>query len=119
MKLKFKTKIFLNTEHFQGPNAFTFSFIMSDPRSLFCLAKESLTISLLKLRSRNGLDTFDTSIIASSFSIPHLVERITTSKGIEVLHLISALPHSGLRPDLLELLQFYHPVNNLLNLIFY
>ena len=76
--------------------------------SLFNLSQQSLTVSLLKLRSnvsnRTPSDSFGT------FSLPELVERIKICNGIEVVHLISALPHSGLSPDLLEFLEHYHPV---------
>lgn len=77
-------------------------------QTLYTLAQRNLTVSLLKVRlnsakkSQNSLD--------ASFSLPELVERIKICKGIEVIHLISALPQTGLRPDLLEFLESFHPV---------
>lgn len=76
-------------------------------KSLFDLSQQSLTVSLLKLRSTASIGSKITA-----FSFPALVERIKFCKGIEVVHLISALPHSGLRPDLLEFLEINHPVRS-------
>lgn len=77
--------------------------------SLYNLAQQTLTVSLLKLRS-NTVNSSRDSLKSSTFLFPELVERIKSCKGVEVVHLISALPHSGLRPDLLEVLESYHPV---------
>ena len=87
--------------------------------SLYFLSKENLKVSLLKLRSTTSESNRSSSpsglrSTTLTFSFPELVERIKTCKGIEVIHLISALPHSGLRPDLLELLESFHPVIMLL-----
>jgi hypothetical protein len=71
--------------------------INSNNQSLFEIAKESLTVSLLKLR------------ISQSTTL-ELIERIKSCKGIELSLLIDALPHSGLKPELLEFLVTYHPV---------
>ena len=76
--------------------------------SLYSLSQQSLTVSLLKLRS-TAPNKANPDL--ATFSIPELVERIKISKGIEVIHLISALPHSGLRPDLLEFLEHHQPVS--------
>lgn len=75
--------------------------------SLYNLSQQTLTVSLLKLKS-----TVSNRINSDSgtFSFPELAERIRICQGIEVIHLISALPHSGLRPDLLEFMESYHPV---------
>lgn len=75
--------------------------------SLYDLAQEILTVSLLKIRSLNSSSE---SFKVPTFLFQDLVERIKLCKGIEIIHLISALPNSGLRPDLLELLESYHPV---------
>ena len=81
--------------------------------SLYDLARQTLTVSLLKLRVTSSSGRGDsTSEKYPSFLFPELVERIKTCKGIEVIHLISALPHSGLRPDLLKVLENYQPVIN-------
>ena len=82
-------------------------------RSLFCLAKQSLTISLLTLRCTNSANIKEERVFDPkklNFTLPNLATRIKDCKGIEIAHLISSLPHSGLRPDLLEYLQYYHPV---------
>lgn len=76
--------------------------------SLYSLSQHTLTVSLLKLRSTVSNRTISDS--SGTFSFPELAERIKICAGIEVIHLISALPHSGLRPDLLEFLEYYHPV---------
>lgn len=82
--------------------------------SLYNLAQQTLTVSLLKIRSlksSSSSSSFSSSNLKTpTFLLQELVERIKTCKGIEILHLISALPHSGLRPDLLEVLESYHPV---------
>lgn len=83
-------------------------------QTLYNLAQRSLTISLIKLRS-NSTNKFK---LKNLFSFPELVERIKICKGIEVIHLITALPQTGLRPDLLEFLESYHPVH-LKNVISY
>lgn len=77
--------------------------------SLYNLAQQTLTVSLLKIRSLNSSSS-SSNLKTPTFLFQELVERIKTCKGIEILHLISALPHSGLRPDLLEVLESYHPV---------
>lgn len=77
--------------------------------SLYNLAQQTLTVSLLKIRSLNSSSS-SSNLKTPAFLFQELVERIKTCKGIEILHLISALPHSGLRPDLLEVLESYHPV---------
>lgn len=83
--------------------------------SLYGLSQQSLTVSLLKLRSAvSNKSTTD----STTFSFPELAERIKVSNGIEVIHLISALPHSGLRPDLLEFLEYHHPVLKLQRVLF-
>ena len=71
--------------------------------SLYNLAQQTLKISLLKIRSLDSLKF-------KTFLFQGLVERIKICKGIEIIHLISALPHSGLRPDLLKVLESFHPV---------
>lgn len=76
--------------------------------SLYNLAQQTLTVSLLKIRSLNSSSS--SNLKTPAFLFQELVERIKTCKGIEILHLISALPHSGLRPDLLEVLESYQPV---------
>lgn len=76
--------------------------------SLYNLSQQTLTVSLLKLRSTVSNRTSSDS--SETFSFPELVERIKVCNGVEVIHLISALPHSGLRPDLLEFLEYNHPV---------
>lgn len=79
--------------------------------SLYDLARQTLTVSLLKLRITSASSRANlVSEKIPTFLFPELVERIKTCKGIEVIHLISALPHSGLRPDLLKVLETYQPV---------
>lgn len=68
-------------------------------QSLYVIAKESLTVSLLKLRTSQ-----------STVSTLELIERIKSCRGIELSLLIEALPYSGLRPELLEFLVTHHPV---------
>jgi hypothetical protein len=75
--------------------------------SLYDLALHTLTVSLLKIRSLNSSSE---SFKVPTFLFQDLVERIKICKGIEIIHLISALPNSGLRPDLLEVLESHHPV---------
>ena len=77
-------------------------------QTLYNFAQRSLTISLLKLRSSSN--SSNSKITDTLFSFPELVERLKKCKGIEVIHLISALPQTGLRPDLLELLELHQPV---------
>lgn len=76
-------------------------------QTLYNLSQQSLTVSLLKLRHTPSTTSKNAD---TSFSMAELVERIKICKGIEVVHLVSALPQTGLRPDLLELLEIYHPV---------
>lgn len=91
-------------------------------KSLYNLAKQNLTVSLLKLRSTCSLPSRKIDRAAEYggkaeyFSLPILVERIKACRGIEVIHLLYALPHSGLRPNLLELLESDHPVKNFINI---
>ena len=66
-------------------------------QTLYNFAQRSLTISLLKLRSSSN--SSNSKITDTLFSFPELVERLKKCKGIEVIHLISALPQTGLRPD--------------------
>lgn len=82
--------------------------------SLYNLAQQTLTVSLLKIRkltsSPSSMKVNLNSLKVATFLFQELVERIKTCQGIEIIHLISALPHSGLRPDLLQVLESYHPV---------
>ena len=97
----------------------------SASKSLYNLAKQNLSVSLLKLRSTCSLDcrkketAADYSGKVEYFSLPILVERIKACRGIEVIHLLCALPHSGLRPNLLELLESDHPVGNFINIRYF
>lgn len=74
--------------------------------SLYDLAKESLTLSLLKLRP----SSLPQPRKSTNSSLSGLMDRLKSCRGVEVLHLISALPHSGLRPDLLEIFETNHAV---------
>ena len=83
--------------------------------SLYSLAQQTLTVSLLKIRAlRSSPEVGNSFKMASIFLFQELVDRIKSCKGIEIIHLISALPHSGLRPDLLIILETFHPVKEMI-----